>query len=65
MRLHKEPASDGTTAYLMSQQVADAIVRLEERNIRADGELAVAQIERGCMRQVGVGAGGMPVYVLP
>ncbi|WP_234342579.1 hypothetical protein [Streptomyces sp. NRRL B-3648] len=30
----------------MPRQVADAIVRLEERNIRADEELAVAQIER-------------------
>ncbi|MFH9086973.1 DNA-binding protein [Streptomyces sp. NPDC017673] len=41
-----QPAPGGTTAYLMPQQVADAIVRLEERNIRADEELAVAQIER-------------------
>ncbi|MET8771377.1 DNA-binding protein [Streptomyces sp. NPDC004658] len=41
-----QPAPDGITAYLMPQQVADAIVRLEERNIRADEALAVAQIER-------------------
>ncbi|WP_308071218.1 BRO-N domain-containing protein [Streptomyces spinosus] len=41
-----QPAPDGTTAYLMPRQVADAIVRLEERNIRADEELAVARIER-------------------
>ncbi|WP_030348621.1 Bro-N domain-containing protein [Streptomyces sp. NRRL S-1022] len=41
-----QPAADGTTAYLVPRQVADAIVRLEERNIRADEELAVAQIER-------------------
>ncbi|MEW2514967.1 Bro-N domain-containing protein [Streptomyces sp. NPDC046870] len=41
-----QPAPDGATAYLMPRQVADAIVRLEERNIRADEELAVAQIER-------------------
>ncbi|KUN27161.1 DNA-binding protein [Streptomyces corchorusii] len=41
-----QPSPDGTTAYLMPQQVADAIVRLEERNIRADEELAVARIER-------------------
>ncbi|MFF8905932.1 BRO-N domain-containing protein [Streptomyces olivaceoviridis] len=41
-----QPAPDGTTAYLMPQQVADAIVRLEERNVRADEELAVARIER-------------------
>ncbi|MER6679029.1 BRO-N domain-containing protein [Streptomyces olivaceoviridis] len=41
-----QPSPDGTTAYLMPQQVADAIVRLEERNIRADEELAVARIDR-------------------
>lgn len=41
-----QPAPGGPTAYLMPQQVADVIVRLEERNIRADEELAVAQIER-------------------
>ncbi|MET9445971.1 BRO-N domain-containing protein [Streptomyces cinerochromogenes] len=41
-----QPAPDGTTAYLMPRQVADAIVRLEERNIRADEELVVAQVER-------------------
>ncbi|UFR03362.1 Bro-N domain-containing protein [Streptomyces sp. Go40/10] len=41
-----QPARDGTTAYLMPQEVADAIVRLEERNIRADEELVVAQAER-------------------
>ncbi|MFJ6085442.1 Bro-N domain-containing protein [Streptomyces sp. NPDC092369] len=41
-----QPAPDGNTAYLMPQQVADAIVRLEERNIRADEALAVAQVER-------------------
>ncbi|MGW2421216.1 BRO-N domain-containing protein [Streptomyces sp. NPDC001709] len=41
-----QPAPDGRTAYLMPEQVADAIVRLEERNIRADEALAVAQIER-------------------
>ncbi|MEU6282071.1 Bro-N domain-containing protein [Streptomyces sp. NPDC047028] len=38
-----QPAPTGGTAYLMPQQVADAIVRLEERNIRADEALAVAQ----------------------
>ncbi|MFF4040642.1 BRO family protein [Streptomyces sp. NPDC001816] len=41
-----QPAPAGGTAYLMPQQVADAIVRLEERNIRADEALAVAQLER-------------------
>ncbi|WP_229896014.1 BRO-N domain-containing protein [Streptomyces cinerochromogenes] len=41
-----QPARDGTTAYLMPREVADAIVRLEERNIRADEELVVAQAER-------------------
>ncbi|WP_330458712.1 Bro-N domain-containing protein [Streptomyces sp. NBC_00820] len=41
-----QPAPTGDTAYLMPQQVADAIVRLEERNIRADEALAVAQSER-------------------
>ncbi|MEU3032084.1 Bro-N domain-containing protein [Streptomyces incarnatus] len=41
-----QPAPDGGTAYLLPQQVADAIVRLEERNLRADEALAVAQSER-------------------
>ncbi|MFE1308096.1 BRO family protein [Streptomyces sp. NPDC058755] len=41
-----QPAPAGGTAYLMPQQVADAIVRLEEWNIRADEALAVAQLER-------------------
>ncbi|MEV5310632.1 Bro-N domain-containing protein [Streptomyces sp. NPDC052610] len=36
-----QPAPTGGTAYVMPQQVADAIVRLEERNIRAD-EMVVA-----------------------
>lgn len=40
-----QPARDGGTAYLMPQQVADAIVRLEERNIRADEALAASQAE--------------------
>ncbi|MEU0057413.1 Bro-N domain-containing protein, partial [Streptomyces sp. NPDC006334] len=31
-----QPAATGGTAYVMPDQVADAIVRLEERNIRAD-----------------------------
>ncbi|MGW2636540.1 BRO-N domain-containing protein [Streptomyces sp. NPDC001348] len=41
-----QPAPGGGTAYLMPEQVADAIVRLEERNIRADEALAVAQGKR-------------------
>ncbi|MEV6051673.1 hypothetical protein [Streptomyces sp. NPDC052107] len=41
-----QPAPRGGTAYLMPGQVADAIVRLEERNIRVDEALAVAQVER-------------------
>lgn len=41
-----QPAPGGGTAYLMPEQVADAIVRLEERNIRADEASAVAQVER-------------------
>ncbi|MFJ3643700.1 Bro-N domain-containing protein [Streptomyces sp. NPDC090108] len=41
-----QPAPTGGTAYLMPQEVADAIVRLEERNIRADEALAVADLQR-------------------
>jgi len=41
-----QPAPSGGTAYLMPQQVADAIVRLEERNIRADEALAASQAEQ-------------------
>ncbi len=41
-----QPAPSGGTAYVMPQEVADAIVRLEERNIRADEMLATAQAER-------------------
>ncbi|MFK4112012.1 Bro-N domain-containing protein [Streptomyces sp. NPDC002176] len=33
------------TSYVMPQQVADAIVRLEERNLRADEALAAAQAQ--------------------
>ncbi|MEV5607240.1 Bro-N domain-containing protein [Streptomyces sp. NPDC052225] len=40
-------AATGTaTAYVMPQQVIDAIVRLEERNIRLDEEAAVREAER-------------------
>ncbi|MEU0341238.1 helix-turn-helix domain-containing protein [Streptomyces bobili] len=38
-----QPAPAGGTAYVMPQQVADAIVRLEVRNIQADETLAAAQ----------------------
>ncbi|MDX3572181.1 Bro-N domain-containing protein [Streptomyces sp. ID05-47C] len=38
-----QPAPTGGTAYVMPQQVADAIVRLETRNIQADEMLAAAQ----------------------
>ncbi|MGW0825065.1 BRO-N domain-containing protein [Streptomyces sp. NPDC002845] len=41
-----QPAPTGGTAYVMPQQVADAIVRLEERNIRADEMLTAFQEER-------------------
>ncbi|WP_316756823.1 BRO-N domain-containing protein [Streptomyces herbicida] len=40
-----QPAPSGGTAYLMPEQVADAIVRLEERNIRADEALLARQAE--------------------
>ncbi|MER6137310.1 Bro-N domain-containing protein [Streptomyces sp. NPDC001815] len=42
-----QPAADGATAYVMPQRIADAIVRLEERNIRADELLLAFQEERG------------------
>jgi hypothetical protein len=38
-----QPAPTGGTAYVMPQEVADAIVRLETRNIQADEMLAAAQ----------------------
>ncbi|MEV5337204.1 Bro-N domain-containing protein [Streptomyces sp. NPDC052676] len=41
-----QPAPTGGTAYAMPQQVADAIVRLEERNIRADEALLAFQAEQ-------------------
>ncbi|MGC4999542.1 BRO-N domain-containing protein [Streptomyces sp. DT195] len=67
------------TSYVMPTQVADAIVRLEERNLRADEALAAARtgltldrvhdcvrmlIKRGCVRQTGSAADGVPVYTL-
>ncbi|MCX4907246.1 Bro-N domain-containing protein [Streptomyces sp. NBC_00878] len=48
-----QPTPDAATAYVMPQQVADAIVRLEERNIRADELLLAFQEERGdLLRQI-------------
>ncbi|MFE0730637.1 Bro-N domain-containing protein [Streptomyces antibioticus] len=41
-----QPAPSGGTAYVMPDQVADAIVRLEERNIRADEMILAFQKER-------------------
>ncbi|MYQ45335.1 DNA-binding protein [Streptomyces sp. SID4985] len=40
-----QPAPGGSTAYLMPDEVAEAIVRLEERNIRADEAMVVARLE--------------------
>ncbi|WP_018547524.1 Bro-N domain-containing protein [Streptomyces sp. LaPpAH-108] len=40
-----QPAPGGGTAYLMPEEVAEAIVRLEERNIRADEAMMVARLE--------------------
>ncbi|HET6858983.1 MAG TPA: Bro-N domain-containing protein [Streptomyces sp.] len=49
-----QPAAGGGTAYAMPQQVVDAIVRLEERNLRVDESLLAAQEERGeLLRQIG------------
>ncbi|MEU0675266.1 BRO family protein [Streptomyces sp. NPDC006172] len=41
-----QPAATGGTAYVMPDQVADAIVRLEERNIRADEMMLAFQAQR-------------------
>ncbi|MER5714252.1 Bro-N domain-containing protein [Streptomyces sp. NPDC002132] len=41
-----QPAATGGTAYVMPDQVADAIVRLEERNIRADEMMLAFQARR-------------------
>ncbi|MFD8911819.1 Bro-N domain-containing protein [Streptomyces sp. NPDC059575] len=40
-----QPAPGEGTAYLMPDEVAEAIVRLEERNIRADEAMVVARLE--------------------
>lgn len=48
-----QPAPTGGTAYVMPQQVAEAIVRLEERNVRADELLVAFQEERsGLLREI-------------
>ncbi|WP_393080949.1 Bro-N domain-containing protein [Streptomyces sp. LN704] len=44
-----QPASDGGVAYAVPQRVADALVRLEERNILADEELAVRAAARDAL----------------
>ncbi|WP_327316474.1 BRO-N domain-containing protein [Streptomyces sp. NBC_01235] len=41
-----QPAPTGSTAYLMPREVADAIVRLEVRNIQADEVMAAFQREQ-------------------
>ncbi|MFD8215506.1 Bro-N domain-containing protein [Streptomyces sp. NPDC059697] len=41
-----QPAPGGGVAYVVPQEVADAIVRLEERNIRADEEFAARAAAR-------------------
>ncbi|MFH9430285.1 Bro-N domain-containing protein [Streptomyces sp. NPDC017615] len=43
--LQTTPGTGAGTSYVMPAQVADAIVRLEERNLRADEALAAAQAE--------------------
>ncbi|NEA62763.1 Bro-N domain-containing protein [Streptomyces sp. SID12488] len=49
-----QPAPTGGTAYLMPQQVTDAIVRLEERNMQMDEALAAFAGERNdLLRQIG------------
>ncbi|MET9843289.1 BRO-N domain-containing protein [Streptomyces ossamyceticus] len=48
-----QPAPTGGTAYAMPRQVADAIVRLEERNIRTDEMLTAFQREQNdLLRQI-------------
>ncbi|MFI1481698.1 Bro-N domain-containing protein [Streptomyces sp. NPDC020747] len=48
-----QPTPDGALAYTMPRQIADAIVRLEERNIRADELLLAFQEERSeLLRQI-------------
>jgi prophage antirepressor-like protein len=52
-----QPASpEAPAAYAMPQQVADAIVRLEERNLRSDEELSAARREANQTRREAVQA---------
>ncbi|MCL6734719.1 BRO-N domain-containing protein [Streptomyces neyagawaensis] len=47
-----QPAGPGAPiAYAMPEQIADAIVRLEERNLQADEQLAVAQQKSLALQQ--------------
>jgi prophage antirepressor-like protein len=47
-----QPAGPGApVAYAMPEQIADAIVRLEERNLHADEQLAVAQQKSLALQQ--------------
>jgi prophage antirepressor-like protein len=47
-----QPAGPGApVAYAMPEQIADAIVRLEERNLQADEQLAVAQQKSLALQQ--------------
>lgn len=51
-----QPAPSGGTAYVMPEQVVEAIVRLEERNIRADDTMLAFQEERNdLLRQINNG----------
>ncbi|MBK3637077.1 Bro-N domain-containing protein [Streptomyces sp. MBT97] len=48
-----QPAPAGGTAYVMPEQVVDALVRLEERNLRMDEELAARAGEHNdLLRQI-------------
>ncbi|WP_314221689.1 BRO-N domain-containing protein [Streptomyces zaehneri] len=48
-----QPAPAGGTAYVMPEQVVDAIVRLEERNMQVDEKLAaVADEQNDLLRQI-------------
>ncbi|MFF1543118.1 Bro-N domain-containing protein [Streptomyces sp. NPDC058291] len=51
-----QPAPAGRTAYVMPDQVVDALVRLEERNMRTDERLAAFAEERNdLLRQINHG----------
>ncbi len=64
-----QPAPSGGTAYVMPDQVAEAIVRLEERNVRADEMILAFQKEQNdLLRQMTdalkdiAGASGVPAH---